>query len=77
MNLSNLLRATRVMTKNGLVHNDIKPENCVWDEDKEILKYIDMGSITSIKDITNDFDFIVSLTPVYGSDAALSMMTTL
>lgn len=29
--MDNLLKATKILLKNDLVHNDIKPANCVWD----------------------------------------------
>jgi Ser/Thr protein kinase RdoA (MazF antagonist) len=32
MNLNNLFKATKILLKNDLIHNDIKPANTVWDE---------------------------------------------
>ena len=50
MNLDNLFKSSKVLIKNDLVHNDIKPDNCVWDEKNAVLKYIDMGSVIKASD---------------------------
>jgi serine/threonine protein kinase len=44
MNMDNLFNGTKILLKNGVVHNDIKPENTVWDEKTKKMKYIDLGS---------------------------------
>jgi serine/threonine protein kinase len=38
-----LLRGLNFFRKNGLVHNDLKPQNILFDPEKEVMKYIDFG----------------------------------
>lgn len=44
--LPKLVCALQVLHENGLLHNDIKPENLLWDAEKESFWLADFGSLT-------------------------------
>ncbi len=44
--LPKLVSALQTLHENGLLHNDIKPENLLWDAEKESFWLVDFGSLT-------------------------------
>lgn len=46
-----LFLGLHIFLKNGLVHHDIKPQNILYDIDRNRLNYIDFGLMTTIKEI--------------------------
>ena len=44
--LPKLISALQALHENGLLHNDIKPENLLWDAEKESFWLVDFGSLT-------------------------------
>lgn len=44
--LPKLISALQALHENGLLHNDIKPENLLWNAEKESFWLVDFGSLT-------------------------------
>jgi serine/threonine protein kinase len=49
-----ILLGLKVFNDNGIVHHDLKPQNIVYNEDKNRTNFIDFGLMTTMDEIRND-----------------------
>jgi serine/threonine protein kinase len=62
--LDNIFGSIKFLVSNNKSHNDIKPDNMIYSRLDNKVKFIDLGSITSVKSISSSG---VATTPMFAS----------
>lgn len=63
-NLDNIFESIKFLVSNNKSHNDIKPDNMIYSKVDNKVKFIDLGSISSLKTIATSG---VATTPMFAS----------
>ena len=49
--MDNIFKSIKFLVKNNKTHNDIKPDNMIYSIYDDKVKFIDLGSVTSVSDM--------------------------
>lgn len=69
--MDNIFKSIKFLVKNSRTHNDIKPDNMIYSVYDDKVKFIDLGSVTSVSDIGVEG---IATTPMYASIPVMTII---